>query len=397
MDNKILNPLTGRYVLKTGAIGKKLLNNIDDKKVIDKKVVEKKVVEKTIVEKKVVDKTIVEKKVVDKTVLTININKLKDIWEELYNKNINTNKFSINENEGNILRINISETEKIFGITGKDSFIIRKMNDIALSNNSILNIYIPKNYNNKSDVKPIWNIKHGYMYYKNDLNIKRLQRIIDVINIINIKYKDYKLILDVVETDNNKTFGIIGIDIKYDEPIWVTNIIKGSSLSNPIVNKNGEIIFSKSSITVKTIDLANNYLNKKTDKFSLLYPEYIDIKNTKIMSSDLNEFIESKYIVCNIGYDKHARILYKEEDNLIIIDPWKQTEDTGTLNLIRLIKNLKFIKRKKEQTNEGSCLAISYARALYLADKGVNTINTSIPFDYIILSSRLISKFRIKR
>ena len=362
MDDKILNPLTGRYVLKTGAIGKKLLNNV-----------------------------------VEKKDLTLNINQLKDIWKELYNKNINTNQFSINENEGNILDIRISETEKIFGLTGKGMFIVRKMNDIALSNNSQVNIYIPKNYNNRCDVKPLWNVKHGYMYYKNDTNIKVLQKIIDIINIINIKYKDYKILLDVVETDNNKTFGIIGIDIKYDEPEWVTNIMKGTSLSNPIVNKTGEIIFGKSAITVKTIDLANNYLNKKTDKFSLLYPEYIFIKDTKIMSSFVNKFIQSKYMVCTLAYDRHARILYKDGDKLIIIDPWKQAADVGTLNLIRLLPNLKFIQRKKEQTTEGSCVAISYARALYLADKGVNTIHTSIPFDYIVLANRLISKFRIKR
>ena len=209
--------------------------------------------------------------------------------------------------------------------------------------------------------------------------------------------QDYKLLLDVVETDNNKTFGIIGIDIKYDEPEWVTNIIKGTALSNPIVNKTGEVIFGKSAITVNTIDLANNYLNKKTDKFALLYPAYIFIKDTKIMSSFVNKFIQSKYIVCTLAYDGHARILYKDGYNLIIIDPWKQAADVGTLNLIRLLPNLKFIKRKKEQTTEGSCVAISYARALYLADKGVNTIHTSIPFDYIVLANRLISKFRIKR
>jgi len=384
MDNKILNPLTGRYVLKTGAIGKKLLNNIDEKKVVEKKVVEKKVVEKKVLEKKVDGLT---------------INQLKDIWKELYrnHKNIDTNQFRINEHEGNILDIRISETEKVVGLTGKGIFILRKMNDIALSNNSTLNIYIPKNYNNRCDAKPLWNPKHGYMYYKNDTNKKTLQKIFDIINIINIKYRDYKLLLDVVETDNNKTFGIIGIDIKYDEPMWVTNIMKGTALSNPIVNKSGEVIFGKSAITVKTIDLANNYLNRKTDKFALLYPKYIFIKDTKKMNSFINIFIQSKYTVCTLAYDRHARILYKDGDNLIIIDPWKQAADNGTLNLIRLLPNLKFIQRKKEQTTEGSCVAISYARALYLADKGVNTIHTSIPFDYIVLANRLISKFRVKR
>ena len=68
--------------------------------------------------------------------------------------------------------------------------------------------------------------------------------------------------------------------------------------------------------------------------------------------------------------------------------------DTGTKNLIKLVPNLEFIKRKPEQTNEGSCTAVSYARTLYMSVEGVNKLNYEIPFDYIVLASRLISKFR---
>ena len=63
---------------------------------------------------------------------------------------------------------------------------------------------------------------------------------------------------------------------------------------------------------------------------------------------------------------------------------------------MNLLPNLSFIKRKSEQTTEGSFVAVSYARALYMADKGIDVINNEIPFDYIVLTSRLISKFRVK-
>ena len=65
-----------------------------------------------------------------------------------------------------------------------------------------------------------------------------------------------------------------------------------------------------------------------------------------------------------------------------------------TTQLMKIIKNLHFIKRKSEQTNEGSCVAITYSRILYMTKEGIDKYNSDIPFDYIVLASRLISKFR---
>lgn len=327
----------------------------------------------------------------------ININELKKEWLELYNK-LKDNKvgytmLSINENDNNFLDIKLSRTEKIIGLTGKGTLVLRKLSDMGMVKNEYINTYLPKNFNNKSYMKPLWNIKHGYMYFKNDINLKNLKTIIDIINYLNNKYNSYRISSSLVE---EKEEGIIGVDIKYEEPEWVSKLVPGNKIYNPIINKNKQIVFSKCAITVKTLELANKYLNKKMNNFKDIYENYIYLTTTKSMSLELEKFIKSDKTIGLIAYDKHARIIFKKEDKLIIIDPWKQTVDKGTKDLIGLIPDLSFIKRKAEQTTEGSCVAVSYARALYMADKGIDVINNEIPFDYIVLTSRLISKFRVK-
>ena len=84
----------------------------------------------------------------------------------------------------------LSKTEKIIGITGKGTLILRKLSDIALANRENTSIYLPKNYTGRSYSKPLWNIKHGYMYYKNDTNLKNLKILSIIINSINKKYNN---------------------------------------------------------------------------------------------------------------------------------------------------------------------------------------------------------------
>ena len=243
--------------------------------------------------------------------------------------------------------------------------------------------------------KPLWNVRHGYMYYKNDTNLKNLKILSIIINTLNKKYNNY--ILSNSPIIEQQTHGIIGIDIPFNEPEWLSKLLPGNKLSNPIVNKSGQFIFSKCAISTKTIEYAIKFLNYKIDTFSNIYPKYLNIKNTSVISKELENFITSNYKIALIAYNRHARIIFKNNTNLHIIDPWKQNADIGTKNLIKIIPNLTFIKRKPEQTNEGSCVAISFARALYLSLKDYNSIFESIPFEYIVLASRLISKFRNKK
>ena len=424
MDNKILNPKTGRYVSKTGKIGKELLKEQKENKCSDEKIKECKKQNKICNEKsgrciknkepkkeepkkkepkkeepkkeepkKQEEPKKEEPKKQESPPKKININKLKEEWKSIYTNSTCLSLDIINHGN-NFLDVKISKTQKIIGISGNGTLILRKMKDLALANRENTDIYLPKNFTGKHYANPLWNRVHGYMYYLNDYNVKSLSKIVFTINEINKKFKSYKLSESLVK-DNLKTHGIIGIDIPYDESSWVTDLMKGNPLQNPILNENKQIIFGKCAISTKTIEKANIYLNKKLpNKFNLLYPKYINLRSTKTLSPLLDAFIKSDYKIANIAYDRHARTIFKSNNKLVIIDPWKQVADTGTKNLIKLISNLEFIKRVKEQTNEGSCTAVSYARTLYMASEGVNKLHNNIPLDYIVLSSRLISKFR---
>jgi len=375
--NLLLNPLTNRFVSKTGKIGKKILDNI--LKQNDEQ------------ENKHCD-TIKNEDVIKK----ININELKNEWNKLYELSESSSIFDIIQSKYNLLNIKLSKTEKIIGLSGEGTLILRKIKDIALANKEYTEVYLPKNYTGKHYANPIYNRVHGYMYYINETNYKRISRIVNTINLINQKYNSYKLEQSFDEEEKEiKTHGIIGIDILYVEPSWITELVKGSPLQNPILNKEGQIIFSKCAISTKTIEKANIYLQSKMpNEFKMLYPKYIIMSSTKTISVQLKTFIESVYTIANIAYGKHARTIFKNNDNLFIIDPWKQSPDTGTKDLIEIISNLQFIKRKPEQTTEGSCTAVSYARTLHMAINGLDKIHDNIPFDYIILASRLVSKFR---
>ena len=404
MDNKILNPKTGRYVSKTGKIGKELLKQLKENKCSEQKIKECKRQNKICNEKsgrcikkkeesKKQEPKKQESKKEESFPKKININKLKEEWKSIYTNSTCLSLDIINHGN-NFLDVKISETQKIIGITGNGTLILRKMKDLALANRENTDIYLPKNFTGRHYANPLWNKVHGYMYYLNDYNVKSLKKIVFTINEINKKFKSYKLSESLVK-DNLKTHGIIGIDIPYNESSWVTDLMKGNPLQNPILNENKQIIFSKCAISTKTIEKANYYIQKKSNKFNILYPQYINLRSTKTLSQQLESFIKSEYIIANIAYDRHARTIFKNNNNIYIIDPWKQSADAGTKNLIKIISNLEFIKRKPEQTNEGSCTAVSYARTLYMSAEGVDKLNNEIPYDYIVLASRLISKFRI--
>jgi hypothetical protein len=403
MDNKILNPKTGRYVSKTGKIGKELLKQLKENKCSEQKIKECKRQNKICNEKsgrcikkkeesKKQEPKKQESKKEESFPKKININKLKEEWKSIYTNSTCLSLDIINHGN-NFLDVKISKTQKIIGITGNGTLILRKMKDLALANRENTDIYLPKNFTGRHYANPLWNKVHGYMYYLNDYNVKSLSKIVFTINEINKKFKSYKLSESLVK-DNLKTHGIIGIDIPYNESSWVTDLMKGNPLQNPILNENKQIIFSKCAISTKTIEKANYYIQKKSNKFNILYPQYINLRSTKTLSQQLESFIKSEYIIANIAYDRHARTIFKNNNNIYIIDPWKQSADAGTKNLIKIISNLEFIKRKPEQTNEGSCTAVSYARTLYMSAEGVDKLNNEIPYDYIVLASRLISKFR---
>jgi hypothetical protein len=284
--------------------------------------------------------------------------------------------------EDNLIVIKFSETEKIIGLQGSGVYLLKRIDSVEYTN------YFPKNYLNGFR-KPLWNFKHGFMFNKNDTTVFLINKLIFLANIIN--EKNYKL---SEEYEPNKDSGIIGVNIEYEEPKWVTDIIPGNKLNNPIINNN-IITFAKSGVTTLCLEKCIKFL-RKYNKFKDLNDRYIVGDDFNELKNEFQKFIDSNFIVSLIGYMKHTRIVFKRIDSnkIILIDSWKQKEDKITKELKKTFYNLEFTKREKEQGNEGSCSAISLARSLFLSHLGVCNFDKKIPFDYIILASRIITKFR---
>ena len=69
------------------------------------------------------------------------------------------------------------------------------------------------------------------------------------------------------------------------------------------------------------------------------------INSSSLINSDcLAASIISPYVASS----DNDKCVFKHNNNYHIIDPWKQTADIGTRNLIKLIPNLTFIKRKAD-------------------------------------------------
>lgn len=319
----------------------------------------------------------------------INIYKLKSEFDKNYKTNTILNK-KINKK---IIDINIIRNKDYIFLKGKGTFILRKIKDIDLIKEFINNRYLPRNYNNKKKYREVyWNKKYGYIYKNNNVNNKNIKKLEETVNNLNIIYDNY--VIDNKNLNNNN-YGIIGIDTNYIEPKWLNDIIRNNNKFNPIITEYNEIIFSKSTIDNKTIEASIKHLKNKTNRFDRINPIVIYIEDTSKTNIDLDTFINSKFKISMILYDYHTRVIYKNNNKLFIIDPWKKTKDKGTKNLLKNYE-IKFIKREKEQTIEGSCTAIAFARSLQMADKGVNKINLKLDNDYIILVDRLISRFRNK-
>lgn len=105
------------------------------------------------------------------------------------------------------------------------------------------------------------------------------------------------------------------------------------------------------------------------------------------------------------GRTGHARILYKYEDYICVLDPWIQSTNkhkAGYQVMRQVVRDhpkftdVSFIKRPAEQArSEGSCAAISCARALALVELGTNKTGESgeIPTWCPVFVKMLYNKF----
>jgi len=272
-------------------------------------------------------------------------------------------------------------TYKVYGLKGK------------LLLDPVIRPLIPLNHiPNSRPKRALYNKVHGYMYFKNPENMKKLSYLQELLLVLDKKYAAYTIQDEVAPL--NKTFGIIGWDIPYTDPKWVTDIV-GSNWDpklNPSIDQNKIIRFGKIGISVKMINKSVLLLRKHDKDFNRLSSTYY--------KSDISEFFKETATVafCAWGHVLHARCMLRDDvgKTVYFIDPWKQRLENKEIPGICQANGYKceFIVRKPEQLDEGSCTAIAFMRAIMAAKFGKVGLTMDMPLEYIVLTSRLISKFR---
>lgn len=210
---------------------------------------------------------------------------------------------------------------------------------------------------------------------------------------------------------NMKKIGVIGVDIPFTEPSWVKEISKGKPEFNPAVTAEGKYYFGEENLEMGRVVKAVRKLNKQsgTRWKSFVTSIYYD----KFMKSSL------PYTVTVIGIANHARICLHTKTKgigkafihkLTIIDPWQtaaavkaEPEIADFVNLFKdnykdLEIDIAELPVPDQATGEGSCVLASFARAIWIADKGPEVaLQHPIPYEYAVLSLRLLRNRHLPR
>ena len=283
-----------------------------------------------------------------------------------------------------ILQVSVSAHPKFYSLAGKHLKYLREI--------------IPKNTTQRGSQKPMYNVKHGYMYFLNDTNRKNLAKFYTVSKELNELYKGYSLIEDE-SGPQDKTLGIIGWDVKYEEPQWLKDALPGKwdPRLNPIIDAAGKMYFQKCAFTGKAYENGVKRI-QKTAIAKNLYPKYISIQHNFV---ELDAFVKSPQTSGYIAWGHHARTIYKKTQNeLVIIDPWQQNVANQkkfkelTQHLAPMNVRVSFLRKAAEQGAEGSCAVHAFARALMIAASPDSAPN-KLDYAYAILASRLLSLGRM--
>jgi len=247
----------------------------------------------------------------------------------------------------------------------------------------------------------------------------------------------------------NMTYGIIGVDVAYDEPEWVTTIAAGNVLKNPIVTQQGAWYFGEQGTDDNDFEKVIKKLHK------LQGPGAQGFKNINTRFGNFDEPVESeekkptkrvrktapeqtlseeafaieearrleiwkrhwqKYwptrstarrvapTIGFIGFNSHARTLvYDGDKTVFVIDPWmhpsEYAHEASFINMAKIFKRIRgwdVVGRalpRPDQEDEGSCGVASLARGLWIAHKGQEVmLQSPIPADYAVLAKRLVMK-----
>ena len=209
----------------------------------------------------------------------------------------------------------------------------------------------------------------------------------------------------VVITQNYTTSiaGILGLEVPFDIPEKYSELFDKDVEcdSNPIKKCSGIFVFGKNGVSSENSNLMAEEASKIIG-FAHIYPAKIKIPE------DINQFILSSQTIAIGTWNRHARILIKQNDKNIveILDPWKKCIENKVLDQFNFyanthLWNVVFISRgiKDQVYGEGSCVLVAFARLLYIASIGKESHNTMyyykpIPDFFAFLSNYLYRKIR---
>lgn len=259
--------------------------------------------------------------------------------------------------------------------------------------------------------KPRFNMPlKAYMY--NDNERTRLSLLTLKITFQNLIEKFANVIIDE-GAPLNKTMadgGIIQWDFPCDMPEDLQNILNRKQRTwdnrlNPRFDGTFRYTFDKSAISSATIETIYRKFFKNTAFEQFFFPKYI-----RDIVTNLNRFWNSEQRLCIAGFTGHARCFIKLNNQIVMIDPWKQQEERT--QKFKEFKNdlknrhdidLEFIKHPAEQGHEGSCVAVAFARAISIAYRMMNgesdqqiidSLQSPMPCYIVLFASRLISMNR---
>ena len=318
-----------------------------------------------------------------------------------------------------VLRLYVWDQGDIFVIAGKDLKMESVYKHLPVDYKDLDGTY----YGVKEQLPDIQN---STLYYsKNRINLLEMLAFQRSVDIINERFQNVVLSMRAPYLDKikpNPLQQILGWDVKADFPEKANTIIKKLDLKplgycGPLRERDHYweawmYRFGVHETFSEAMDLMiENGLHAYSEK---IYKYHIDI--TYNYASEMwfgvdrfEEFLNDPKTVIAVAhwaaYDYegiHARVLYKHGRTIVVLDPWMQRE-TGT-SAYEMLKNevsensnfdgIKFDKRPPEQArSEGSCSAISCARALALAECGYIRGRRRMPAWCPVFVKMLYNKF----
>ena len=297
------------------------------------------------------------------------------------------------------IRLSLKVSKKYIFLSGKDLYTLKN--------------HIPKNKRKLSNDRP--NYSNGIYKYNrgkyNKYNKIKLDEMMSCRDYINNKYSKYKIIYNTMGTLSNK-YGIIGYDVPYNNHKMVSDIT-GDDWElqyGPVIYNNNIIQFGDTfSTNPSKITRIVQFLQRKKFKkynFNNIFPNAIHF-NLINAETTLIDFLKSKYTVSYCGWDNHARCIYKKDNTLILIDPWKQNIGISSIRtgfkIEELFKKIceeygfkfKFQPRAKEQGTEGSCGYLVLMRMMMISILGPigATLNIVGYPEFPLIVSRLFTLY----